>query len=70
MKTTAIFNDTWAGPVLVRLQPFRTKRRGVAVTLFRWVEDVRGFSVLGSVSGSVRRMVHLAQHHPRFSSVE
>jgi hypothetical protein len=55
----ATYFDTWAGPITAALVPFRTKRKGVTVTRYRWQaangQAVGGFaSPFMTVEGALR----------------
>jgi hypothetical protein len=58
----AIYKDIWAGDLAISMQPFKTKRKGISITLYRWVSD-QGISVLGGVAGTQDRMIALARRH-------
>ena len=62
---TATYLDIWAGPIPALLVPFRTKRRGVTVTRYRWQGEkgqaVGGFaSPFVSVDGALRAIARHA----------
>lgn len=67
---TATFNDTWAGNVPAELVGFKTKRRGEAVTRYRWtsrVSNTGGFVASGFAT--IEGAIAAAQRHANFSEV-
>ena len=65
MTATATYKDIWAGDIEVQVQAFKTKRRGVSVTRYRW--SVSG--VWASPLVSVEQAVRHAKAHRSFSNI-
>lgn len=67
---TATYQDTWAGEVVAYLMPQKTTRRGVRMTVYRWMRD-NGQTCDGMVCGrGVDRMMAHAEWHALFSNVQ
>jgi hypothetical protein len=65
---TATYTGTWGEPRTVYLMPQKTKRQGVRMTVYRWMD--RGTAVDGLVGGfGLDRMVRHAERHHMFSDV-
>lgn len=66
----ATYRDIWAGEIEAALVPFKTKRKGVTVTRFRWVDE-RGMSAggFGSPFQTVEGALRAVQRHHEFSDV-
>jgi len=68
---TALYRDIYAGTVAASLVPFKTQRRGEAVTRYRWLR-ANGQAAGGFVSGgfsSVEAGLAAANRHAGFFSV-
>jgi hypothetical protein len=65
---TAIYRDTYQGDLIAYLTPQRTKRQGVAVTVFMWMTE-RGAGCGFAHGCAAAGMVSRALRHPSFSDV-
>src|SRR5260370_1115151 len=65
---TATYRDMWRGDIVARLVPQRTRRGGVAMTVYRW--ESAGSTCDGLSHGhAAPRMVQCATRNPFFTNV-
>lgn len=65
---SALFMDTWAGPVLATVQPFKTTRNGQRVTRYRW-QRADGLHCCAAVYTSPEAAVAHKRRDARFADI-